>query len=160
MSRAFVKEPDGLEAFDELPEKLVSEHRNLVTAHGLELIEAEVERLSAEHAAAQAANDRAAIARAQRDLHYWAQRRSTAEVMAPPSDAPPHEAKTVQFGSTVTVVRDDGRRQKFRITGEDESDPAKGSISYVSPLAQALMGKAVGDTVAAGAGEAEIVAIT
>jgi transcription elongation GreA/GreB family factor len=151
MSRAFVKEPDGLEAFDELPEKLISEHRNLVTAGGLELIEAEVARLSSEHANAQAANDRAAIARAARDLRYWAQRRSTAEVMQPPADA-----KTVHFGSTVTLVRDDGRRQKFRITGEDEADPAKGSISYVSPLAQALMGKAVGDTVAAGTGEAEI----
>jgi transcription elongation GreA/GreB family factor len=154
MSRAFVKEPDGLEAFDELPEKLVSEHRNLVTARGLELIEAEVARLSTEHAAAQAANDRAAIARASRNLRYWAQRRSTAEVIAPPADS-----KTVHFGSTVTLVRDDGRHQKFRITGEDESDPAKGSISYVSPLAQALMGKAVGDTVTAGSGEAEIIAI-
>jgi transcription elongation GreA/GreB family factor len=154
MSRAFVKEPDGLEAFDELPEKLVSEHRNLVTARGLELIEAEVARLSADHATAQAANDRAAIARAQRDLRYWAQRRSTAEVMAPPDGA-----KTVQFGSTVSLVRDDGRHQKFNITGEDEADPAKGSISYVSPLAQALLGKATGDTVLAGAGEAEITAI-
>ena len=155
MSRAFVKEPDGPEAFDELPEKLVSEHRNLVTARGLELIEAEVECLSTQHAAAQAANDRAAIARAQRDLRYWAQRRSTAEVIAPPGDA-----KTVQFGSTVTLIRDDSRQQKFRITGEDEADPAKGSISYVSPLAQALLGKVVGDTVAAGTGEAEIVAIS
>jgi transcription elongation GreA/GreB family factor len=154
MSRAFVKEPDGLEAFDELPEKLVSEHRNLVTARGLELIEAEAARLSTEHAAAQAANDRAAIARAARDLRYWAQRRSTAEVIAPPA-----EAKTVQFGSTVTLVRDDGRRQKFHITGEDEADPAKGSISYVSPLAQAIMGRAAGDAVTVGAGEAEILSI-
>jgi transcription elongation GreA/GreB family factor len=155
MSRAFVKEPDGLEAFDELPEKLVSEHRNLVTPRGLELIEAEVARLSAEHAAGQAANDRAAIARAQRDLRHWAQRRSTAEVMAPPPDS-----KAVHFGSTVTLVRDDGRRQKFRITGEDEADPAKGSISYMSPLAQALLGKPVGDTVTVGTGEAEIMAIS
>ena len=154
MSRAFVKEPDGLEAFDELPEKLISEHRNLVTARGMDQIEAEVARLSGDHATAQAANDRAAIARAQRDLRYWAQRRTTAEVMAPPIDA-----KTVQFGSTVSLVRDDGRQQNFRITGEDEADPAKGSISYVSPLAQALLGKAAGDTVAAGAGEVEITAI-
>ena len=154
MSRAFVKEPDGVESFEELPEKLVSEHRNLVTAHGLELIDAEVARLSSEHASAQAANDRAAIARASRDLRYWTLRRSTAEVVMPPSDA-----KTVHFGSTVTLVRNDGRRQQFRITGEDEADPAKGSISYVSPLAQALMGKAAGDTVVAGTGNAEIISI-
>ena len=43
MSRAFVKEPDGLEAFEDLPEKLISEHRNMVTAEGLAQIEAEVE---------------------------------------------------------------------------------------------------------------------
>ena len=155
MSRAFVKEPDGSEAFDEPPEKLVSEHRNLVTAHGLELIEAAVARLSAEHASAQAINDRSAIARISSDLRYWSQRRSTAEVKAQPAGS-----STVQFGSTVTLVRDDGRRQKFKITGEDEADPKQGTISYVSPLAQALLGKSIGDTAAAGAGEVEIVAIT
>lgn len=155
MSRAFVKEPDGTEAVEGLPEKLASEHRNLVTAHGLELIEGEVERLSSEHATAQAANDRDAIARAARDLRYWAQRRSSAEVMPPPTDA-----KTVQFGSTVTIIRNDGRKQSYRIVGEDEANPAKGSISYVSPLAQSLIGKATGDTAKAGAGEAEIISIT
>lgn len=155
MSRAFVKEPDGLERFDELPDKLISEHRNLVTARGLQLIDAEVARLSADHANAQAANDRALIARAARDLRYWSQRRSTAEVMQPPGDA-----AAVHFGSTVSLLRDDGRKQKFRITGEDEADPAQGSISYVSPLAQVLLGKGVGDKVPAGAGEVEIVAIS
>lgn len=154
MSRAFVKEPDGLEAFEDLPEKLISEHPNLVTREGLALIEAEVDRLSAEHAAAQGANDRSAIARASRDLRYWSSRRSSAEVMPQPDGA-----ATVQFGSTVSLVRDDGRLQKFRIVGEDEANPAKGTLSYVSPLAQALMDKAAGDTVRVGAGEAEIIAI-
>jgi transcription elongation GreA/GreB family factor len=155
MSRAFVKEPDGSEPSEGLHEKLVSEHRNLVTAQGFDLIEAEVERLSAEHATAQAADDRDAIARAARDLRYWAQRRSSAEVMPPPTDA-----RTVQFGSTVTIVRDDGRKQSYRIVGEDEANPAKGSISYVSPLAQALIGKGPGDSVKAGTGEAEIISIS
>jgi transcription elongation GreA/GreB family factor len=80
---------------------------------------------------------------------------ATAEVQLPPADT-----ATVSFGVTVTLERDDGRVQKFRIVGEDESDPAKGSISYASPLAQALMGKEVGDVVKAGGGEAEIVAIS
>jgi transcription elongation GreA/GreB family factor len=155
MSRAFVKEPDGPEAFEELPEKLVSEHRNLVTTHGLALIETEVARWSEELANAQALNDRDAIARADRDLRYWSHRRSTAEVMPAPAGI-----ETVQFGSTVTIARDDGRRQVFRITGEDEADPAKGSISYVSPLAQALLGKPAGESAIAGAGEVEILAIT
>ena len=114
MSRAFVKEPDGLEAFEDLPEKLISEHRNMVTAEGLAQIEAEVESASAEHARAQAINDRAAIARAARDLSYWLSRRLSAELQAPPGDT-----ATVHFGSTVTLVRDDGRKQVFRIVGED-----------------------------------------
>lgn len=67
MSRAFVKEPDGEDAVEELPERPVSSHPNLVTAQGLAQIEAELARLQREHAAAQAANDRGATARAARD---------------------------------------------------------------------------------------------
>jgi transcription elongation GreA/GreB family factor len=59
----------------------------------------------------------------------------------------------------VTIARDDGRRQTYRIVGEDEADPAHGTLSYVAPLARALMGKEVSDTVAVGGAEAEIVAI-
>ncbi|MGG2476782.1 GreA/GreB family elongation factor, partial [Rhizobium sp. BR5] len=51
----------------------------------------------------------------------------------------------VAFGSLVTFSRDDGRTQRFRIVGEDEADPAAGTMSYVSPVARALMGKAAGD---------------
>ena len=66
----------------------------------------------------------------------------------------------VLFGRTVTVDREDGRRQTFRIVGEDEADPAKGAISYVSPLAKAVLGRTVGDTVSVGGAEAEIVAVS
>jgi transcription elongation GreA/GreB family factor len=154
MSRAFVKEPDGLETFEDLPEKLVSEHPNLVTERGLALIEAEVERLSETLAVAQAANDRGAIARLSRDLRYWSSRRSTAELM--PVVA---ASDTIQFGTTVTIMRHDGRRQTYRIVGEDEADPTQGTVSYVAPLAQALFGKSVGDTAQIGAGKVEIIAI-
>ena len=65
----------------------------------------------------------------------------------------------MQFGSTVTIVRDDGRRQMFRIVGEDEADPARGTLSHAAPLARALFGKQVGDTIQAGQSEAEIVEI-
>jgi transcription elongation GreA/GreB family factor len=60
----------------------------------------------------------------------------------------------------VAIERDDGRRQTFRIVGEDQADPTKGSISYVSPLARAMTGKGVGDVVHAGGSDAEIVEIT
>jgi len=152
MSRAFVKEFDGEEV--ELPDRPVSEHPNLVTAEGLAQIDAALARLHASHAHAQAAADRSALASVGRDLRYWAARRSTAQLIPAPSSN-----DKVQFGSTVTILRDDGRRQTYRIVGEDEAEPAKGTLSYVSPVARALMHKQVGDVVRAGAGEAEITEI-
>ena len=89
-----------------------------------------------------------------RDLRYWTARRSTA-VVAPE----PHDNSVVRFGHTVTIVRDDGREQTFGIVGEDEADPARGTISHVSPLARALFGKGVGDVVSVAGGEVEILSI-
>ncbi len=154
MSRAFVKEPDGEDAVEDLPDRPVSQHPNLVTAEGLARIEAELARLHAEHAAAQNANDRVASARAARELRYWNARRASAQVV--PSGT---NATQVHFGSTVSIERDDGRRQTFRIVGEDEADPARGTLSHVSPLARALFGKEVGDTIRVGHSEVEIVGI-
>lgn len=152
MSRAFVKDME--DAVEELPERPISPHPNLVTAEGLAHIEAEVARLQQEHAAAHAANDRATLSRVARDLRYWTARRASAQLVPPPSDR-----SKVHFGATVTILRDDGRRQTFRIVGEDEADPAHGTLSHVSPLAQALFGKQVGDTAKVANSEAEIVEI-
>jgi transcription elongation GreA/GreB family factor len=154
MSRAFVKEPDGAQAFDELPDRPISQHPNLVSRRGLAQIEETLARLHTEHARAQTAGDRAALASAARELRYWTARRSSAQEMPEPSGN-----DTVQFGSSVTIRRDDGRRQTFRIVGEDEAEPSQGTLSFVSPVARALMNKAVGDVITAGSGEAEIVAI-
>jgi transcription elongation GreA/GreB family factor len=153
MSRAFVKEQEDASP-EELPGRLISEHPNLVTREGLKQIEAEVARLTAEHAAAKVAEDRERTAATARDLRYWTARLQSAEVVTPPAD-PGH----VHFGSSVTIARDDGRRQTFRIVGEDEADPAKGTIPYVAPLARALVGKAVGDVVRVGDGEVEVLAV-
>ena len=154
MSSAFVKEPEGGEAFEDLPDRPISPHPNFVTQEGLALIEAELTRLHEEHAAAQAAEDKVGLAKTARDLRYWTARRNTAQVVHPPSDA-----TAVHFGSTVTIEREEGRQQTYRIVGEDEADPTRGTLSYVSPLARALTGKAVGDVVQAGNSDAEIVAI-
>ncbi len=153
MSRAFVKEDTG-EGLEDLPDKPISEHRNLVTAEGLAAIGAQVARLNAAYAEAQAEADRAALQRIARDLRYWSQRLASAEPMPEAADT-----GIVQFGSRVTLLRDDGRRVTYRIVGEDEADPAKGTISYVSPLARALMGKMEGESVRMGASEAEIARI-
>jgi transcription elongation GreA/GreB family factor len=153
MSSAFVKEPEGNEAFDNLPDRLISLHPNFVTAAGLAAIEAARERLARDYAAAQAAGDRTALAATARDLRYWTARRASAQVVPPPADG-----NRVQFGSTVTVARDGGRKT-YRIVGEDEADPAMGTLSHVAPLARALFGRQVGDIVRAGSSDAEVIAI-
>jgi transcription elongation GreA/GreB family factor len=151
MSRAFVKDGDFLE---QLPERLVSGHPNDVSEAGLAQIEQALEAASKAYATAQASTDRAAIGAAGRDLRYWSGRRATARVVPVPTDH-----SEVRFGTSVTIVRDDGREQTFRIVGEDEADPSHGSISHVSPLARSMFGKRVGDVVHAGVGEAEIIRI-
>ena len=154
MSRAFVKELEGAEAFDDLPDRPISPHPNFVTAQGLAQIEAEFLRLHQDYAAAQVSSDRAALARTARDLRYWTARRASAQLVAPP-----RRCDEVHFGSTVTLRRDGGRVQTFRIVGEDEADPAHGTLSHAAPLARALFGKTVGDVVQVGNSEAEILTI-
>ncbi len=154
MSKAFTKEPEAGEVYDDLPDRPISPN-NLVTPKGLELIEAELARLHQQHAAAADIDDRSLLAKINRDLRYWTSRRATAQVVDGPRDA-----KEVHFGSTVTIQRNDGRTHTYRIVGEDEADPSLGTLSYVSPVAQALMGKQVGEVVEAGHSEAEIVAIS
>jgi transcription elongation GreA/GreB family factor len=153
MSRAFVKEQDV--DYLEMPERPVSEHPNDVTEAGLKQIEDALAKASEAYAVAQASADRAALAAAGRDLRYWTARRASARIVATPADT-----SEVRFGASVTIRRDDGREQTFRIVGEDEADPAKGSISHVSPLAKSMFGKRVGDIVTAGNGQAEIEAIS
>jgi transcription elongation GreA/GreB family factor len=153
MSKAFTKEPDAGDVYDDLPDRPISSN-NLVTARGLQLIETELAALHEAHAAAQDADDRALLAKINRDLRYWTSRRATAQLVEPPVDT-----SEVRFGAHVTIEREDGRRQSFTIVGEDEADPANGTLSYVSPLAQALMAKSVGDAITAGSTEAEIVEI-
>lgn len=158
MSVAFTKEQDYEATAADLPDRPVSLHPNLVTPEGLAQIDAELAAAQAAYRAAQAAGDvaedRTAMARATRDLRYWTSRRATAQLIE-------QELGTgkLVFGGRVTFERDDGRRQAFRIVGEDEADPAEGRVSYVSPLAQALMGKEVGDTAVVAGHEVEITAI-
>jgi transcription elongation GreA/GreB family factor len=152
MSRAFVKETDA-DTID-LPDRPVSPQPNFVTAEGFAEIERELEQLDAAHRAAVASGDKAATAAVQRELRYWTARRASAQVVEQTADK-----STVHFGATVTVRRDDGRTQSFRIVGEDEAEPSRGTLSHVAPLARALYGKTVGDTVEVAGGAAEILAI-
>jgi transcription elongation GreA/GreB family factor len=154
MSSAFQRELDREDALPDLPDRPVSTARNLVTPEGLTQIENEVERWTEELKKAQAAEDKAHIASAGRELRYWSARRSNAELVEPIADH-----SEVRFGHRVTVETEGGKRRTFRIVGEDQADPAKGMVPYVAPIATALLGKSVGDTVEVMHGEAEIVAI-
>lgn len=158
MSVAFTREEDLEATAADLPDRPISPHPNLVTPEGLAQIERELAAARAARAAAQAEGDvtadRTAMARATRDLRYWSARRASAQLVEP---GPPDG--TVRFGGQVTIVREDGRRQTWRITGEDEADPRAGSVSWVSPLAAALLGKRVGDLAVVAGQEVEIEAV-
>lgn len=158
MAVAFTREEDYEARAADLPDRPISPHPNLVTASGLEAIEAELAAARAAYAAAQAEGgisaDRTAMSRATRDLRYWSSRRGSAQLTEPEG-----VADTVQFGRTVEIEREDGRRQAYRIVGEDEADPAQGRISYVAPLARALLGKAVEEVVELNGAEVEVMAV-
>jgi len=149
VSRAFVRETDS--DTSGLPDRLLSPHRNLVTEAGLAYIEAVLDRFEAAHRAAADQGDREAAAMALREVRYWRARRASAEVVKP------SEGKgKAAFGMTVTVRRDDGREQSFKIVGEDEADPSRGTVSYVSPLARAVLAHGPGETIMIANSEAVI----
>ena len=158
MSVAFTKEEDSESNAANLLDRPISAHANLVTPLGLAALDAALARARADYAAAQAEGgvsaDRTAMARATRDLRYWSARRASAQLVLPSDDK-----DKVAFGGTVAFEREDGRRQTFRIVGEDEADPAKGMVSYVSPLAQALLGKTVGDVAMVAGAEVQVVGV-
>ena len=152
MSRAFTRESDDDPGT--LPERPVSSHPNLVTPAGHAALEAQVRTLEAERQAARASGDAALRARIERDLRYFTQRLASARVVAPLA-AP----DAVRFGVRVTLRSASGAQQSFRLVGEDEADAAQGRLSWVSPLAQALLGRSPGDTVHFQTGELEILSI-
>jgi transcription elongation GreA/GreB family factor len=159
MSVAFTREESAETAAEvELPDRPISPHPNLVTASGLDALTNAVRESRTAYDVAQriedAAERRRAVAVASRDMRYFAERLRTAQLVTPPADF-----NVVTFGHRVTFMRGDGRHQAFRIVGEDEADPRSGSISYASPIARALIGRAAGEIVLAGDHEIEILSI-
>ncbi|EAU41192.1 nucleoside diphosphate kinase regulator [Fulvimarina pelagi HTCC2506] len=153
MSVAFVKEPNE-DQVEVLPDRDLGSDPNIVTPRGLKMIDDELEALNAQRATAREAKDKVALATIHRDMRYWNARRATAKLVKPDQNP-----QTVQFGTRVTIERDDGQKQSFTIVGIDEADPRDGYLSYLSPLARNLVGKNVGEEVKVGASNAEIVSI-
>jgi transcription elongation factor GreB len=146
MSRAFVKEDadGGAGEIADLPQ---SPHPNYVTPRGLAQLK---ERLAAAQvrrrellAVGEGGGNDLALANVARDIRYLEARLERAIPVDPASQ--PHDE--VAFGATVRVADDTGAERAFAIVGEDEADAEHGSVSWVSPLARALIGAAIGDEI-------------
>jgi transcription elongation factor GreB len=138
MSSAFVREPDEIPN-ESPPERPVSPYPNLVTERGMRQIDralAEVERKL------RTCDDDTELAWLRRDQRYWAARRATAQITQAADD--PGE---VAFGTRVSFRRDGGAVETVDLVGEDEADPAEKRLSWVSPLASAMLGAEPGEVV-------------
>lgn len=168
MSRAFVRESDEpqLPELPPLVSPLPPGAKNYMTAGGLERLRAEIAKLVNEERpplASAAARDIDAKAKLQlldQRIRYLEQSARTAEVVPPP---PAGSTDTVRFGATVTVLEPDGAQTRYRIVGVDETDLDRNWVSWLTPIARALMNARLGQRVTfkapRGNRELEVVAI-
>ena len=147
MSRAFVKENDLEHAGIDIPERPLSDEPNYVTPRGLTLLHQTIDDLEKEREALITKKDdpmvRQKIAVIERDIRYFAARIESAILTNPKDEDPTH----VLFGAKVTVEDEEGTLLTFEIVGEDEANAHEGRVSYLSPLASALLGGVMGDEV-------------
>jgi transcription elongation factor GreB len=146
MSKAFTSEETTLDVVVPSRAPLPPGVANYVTPHGLELLRAERRRLEAERPELERAPEEgrgAALTAWSTRLGELEQRLSSAELVEHAS----MQQGVVRFGSRVTVADEDGHEKTFEIVGVDEADAAHGKIAFLAPLAQALLGKEVGDSV-------------
>jgi transcription elongation factor GreB len=147
MSRGFVKEDDLEHAGTDLPERPVSQHINYVTPAGLQQLEDAAKLLDKERAGliGERENETAVqrLTVIDRDLRYLSLRLQQAVLVEPSKQ----DKNTVLFGATVKVEDEHGELLQFHIVGEDEADIAHQKVSYVSPIAKALIGRKVGEIV-------------
>ncbi len=145
MSRAFVKEGDG-EELDDPPPRPARVQPCYMTAQGVAALRRELEDLQASAPRPELAPDLTQHAAAQRALRRI---RELAQILQEvvPVETPRPPSAQIRFGATVELRDATGDVYRFQIVGEDEAAPAAGRISWVSPLARELLGKAVGDEV-------------
>ncbi len=163
MSRAFVDESNSQYQDEEAPEikiPLPPGAANYMTPAGAQALAAELDSLRGRErpqaagaatrlAASGAATDRDELAVQRRRLReldrrieYLSRMLARLEVVDPAAQ----KGERVLFGARVTVQRVDGSRQVYRIVGVDEADPARGEVSWIAPLARALLGRSPGES--------------
>jgi transcription elongation factor GreB len=167
MSKAFTKETETEEVEPEAPDPLPKDLKNYVTPNGLRLLRDEldglrrVERPKVVEVVAWAAGNgdrsengdyiygKKRLREIDRRLRFLIKRIESAEVVDP---ARQKNLDRVFFGATVTYVDADGglddEESTLRIVGIDEASAARGEVSWVSPIARALMKAEEGDVVA------------
>ncbi|MGV3581378.1 MAG: GreA/GreB family elongation factor [Methylophilus sp.] len=147
MSRGFVKEDDLEHAGTDLPERPISQHPNYVTPFGLKSLQDEANKLDLTREALIKLKDdtiaQQALAKIDRDLRYLSARLEQA-ILVDPTKQP---KDSVLFGAKVEVEDEEGHHLQFTIVGEDEADISQHKVSYVSPIAKALIGRKIGDSV-------------
>ena len=161
MSRAFVKEPDGEEAEEHLPLRSPSPYPNYLTTRGFSLLKSRLQALVEERGRLDFPEAdltaRTHLKQVERDIRTLEESLQRAIVVDPRQQS----RDDVRFGAVVKVMGEDQQSHEFTIVGEEEACAPKGLISWISPLAKALLGKRVGDTVVwdrpAGSLELEIV---
>ena len=151
MSRGFVKEDDLEHAGTDVPERSISTQPNYVTANGYHLLEKQANALELQRKTLSAKKDdqqaQQQLAIVNRDLRYLAARLESAQVVKPVATKTDATSNQVLFGATVTVEDEQGDRHTYDIVGEDEADIKVGKVSWTSPLAKALIGQKVGESV-------------
>jgi len=159
MSRAFVKESDDDTIAGELPERPLPPHANYVTPKGLELLQARVRELTERHdelkrQVEEDSGARQKLRETERDLRYFRSQLERATLV----DTQNQPRDEVHFGAIVKIEDEEANEREFAIVGDDEADVAAGKISWASPLARAMIGARVGETIAwrRPAGEAEL----
>nr|WP_199042883.1 GreA/GreB family elongation factor [Dyella sp. ASV24] len=145
MSRSFVKDADE-SVGERLPDIPLSEHPNYVTPRGIAQLRERLVALRERRDALRTATDtllqQRELAEVERELK-WINARVGSAIEVDPAQQP---RDRVAFGALVTVDSDEGHA-RYRIVGEDEADVEHGLVSYVSPVAKALLGARMGDEV-------------
>jgi transcription elongation factor GreB len=178
MSKAFTREDDTPEDESEPPVQLPAGVKNYITPGGYRKLQEElemlwkVERPELVKTVAWAASNgdrsengdyiygKKRLREIDRRVRFLRKRLEQAEVVDP---ARRGECDQVFFGATVTVCDDAGCQCSYCIVGVDEADVARGHISWVSPLARALLKLRVGDVAMlrtpAGVSELEVLTV-
>lgn len=148
MSRGFVKEDDQ-EEIPLVPQRaaLPDGVTNFVTRAGMDQLLAEKEALTSERDDLHSTSEnekRIALNHINAKLQLLNNRIAEARLVDP-SEQPQNE---IRFGATVTLRNvQSGKIQVFQIVGVDEADIAKGKLSFISPLANALINKKTGASI-------------